>query len=231
MPQAGHVLIGTDNQLLDVDAAFCDIMRSDPDDLRGRSVDDITALADRQECGRAIDRLRQTQRPFTLVKRLIRHDGSLVWVRNTVSITADHGRTPTVVGTIEEVAAPEENDNPAALLDVAQFLVAERRDREDVCDRTLFSEPGWDAVLAAYVAEAEGRAVDVAMLAAMIGHSPSTTERWVNALIQHGVLEIEYRNPKAEAPKAFRLTASTHRKLETYLSRIRSRNRETALND
>ena len=231
MPQTGHVLIGADNELIDVDAAFCDIMRSDPDDLRGQRVADLTAPADRQECVRAILTLRQTQRPFTLVKRLIRHDGSLVWVRNTVSITTSDGRARTVVGTIEEVAAPEENDTPAVLLDVAQFLIAERRDREAVCDRTLFSEPGWDAVLAAYVAEAEGRAVDVATLAAMIDHTPSTTGRWVNALVQHGVLEIEYRNPKAEAPKAFRLTAGTHRKLETYLTTLRQRHRETVMND
>lgn len=231
MPQAGHVLIGTQGELLDMDAAFCDIMHCDPQGIRGRLVLDVTAPADRNECARAIAHLRETHRPFVIVKRFIRDDGSLVWVRNTVSITMDGGSAPTVVATIEPVEAPIGHDSPAILLDVARFLVKARRDRGTVCDRALFSEPGWDAVLAAYVAEAEGRAVDVATLAAMLNHAPTTVERWVKALLQYNVLEIEYRNPSAEAPKAYRLTSDTHRKLEAYLTSIRPQHRELGMHD
>lgn len=231
MPNAGHVLIGTDGKLLDVDAAFCDIMRCDPEGVRGRFVMDMTAPADRQECAQAIATLLATQRPFAIVKRLIRCDGSLVWVRNSVSITMDGSRAAMVVGTIEPVEEPDMEDNPAILLDVARLLVRGRRDRETVCDRSLFSDPGWDTVLAAYVAEAEGRAVGVATLAAQLDHAPATVERWVRALLQYNVLELEYRNPRAEAPKAFRLTSETHRKLETYLGNIRPRYRELAMHD
>ncbi|WP_380785144.1 PAS domain S-box protein [Sphingomonas sp. R86521] len=231
MPNAGHVLIGTDGKLLDVDAAFCDIMRCDPDGVRGRSVMDLTAPADRQECAKAIETLLETQRPFAIVKRLIRCDGSLVWVRNSVSITMDGSRAAMVVGTIEPVAEQDAVGNPAILLDVARLLIRGRRDRELVCDRSLFSDPGWDAVLAAYVAEAEGRAVNIVTLATRLGHAPATIDRWVRALIQHNVLELEYRNPRAEAPKAFRLTTETHRKLESYLGNIRPRYRELAMHD
>lgn len=231
MPNAGHVLIGTDGKLLDVDAAFCEIMRCDPDGVRGRSVLDLTAPADRQECAQAISTLLATQRPFAIVKRLIRCDGSLVWVRNSVSIMMDGSREATVVGTIEPVEEPDGEGNPAMLLDVARLLVKGRRDRETVCDRSLLSDPGWDTVLAAYVAEAEGRAVDVATLADRLDHTPATVERWVRALVQHGVLELEYRNPRAETPKAFRLTGATHRKLESYLGNIRPRYRELVMHD
>lgn len=231
MPNAGHVLIGTDGRLLDVDAAFCDIMRCDPEGVRGRFVMDLTAPADRQECAQAIATLLATQRPFAIVKRLIRCDGSLVWVRNSVSITMDGSRAAMVVGTIEPVAEPEGDGNPAILLDVARLLIKGRRDRETVCDRSLFSDPGWDTVLAAYVAEAEGRALDVVTLAGKLGHAPATVERWIRALVQHHVLELEYRKPRAEAPKAFRLTGDTHRKLETYLGNIGPRHRELAMQD
>jgi PAS domain S-box-containing protein len=231
MPHAGHVLVGAEGQLLDMDAAFCDIMQCDPQDIRGRLILDVTAPADRKECARMIATLRATHRPFVIIKRFVRDDGSLVWVRNTVSITMDGGGTQMVVATIEPVEAPVGNDSPALLLDVARFVIKARRDRGAVCDPALFSEPGWDAVLAAYVAEAEGRAVDVATLASMLHHAPTTVDRWVKALVQYNVLEIEYRNPRAEAPKAYRLTSDTHRKLEDYLGSLRPQHRELAMTD
>lgn len=230
MRHAGHVLIATDGQLLDVDAALCDILRCDPDWARGRYVMEVTAPDDRRECAAAIATLLETHQPFEIVKRLIRRDGSLVRVRNSVSIMMNQSHPPIFVGTIEQIAEGASNGNPAILLDVAHQLVTERRDREKVCDSSLFSEPGWDTVLAAYVAEAEGRVVDVPMLSARMDHAPSTVDRWVKALVQHSVLEHEYRNQRADAPKGFRLTADAHRKLEAYLGNIRPRSREMAVN-
>ena len=225
MAQTGHVIIGTDDQFLNIDAAFCDIMRSPPGGLRGRSVLDVTAPADRPAYARAIAMLRDTQRPIEIVERLIRNDGSLVWVRNTASIMLDHYRGWTVVGTVVPLAIPIGDDTPATLLSVARFLFTSRRERDAVCDPLLFSEPGWDAVLAAYVAEAEGLAIDAATLAAMLQQTPATIERWINALVQHSVLEPEY-HPVSDAPKAFRLTSDAHRKLETYLGAVGARHRE-----
>ncbi|MEG3163242.1 PAS domain-containing protein [Sphingomonas sp. PB2P19] len=222
MAQSGHVFISSGGQLLDVDAAFCDIMRCDADDLRGRLVLEVTAPADRTECARAIATLRQTRRPFVIVKRFVRHDGSHVWVRNSVSMSMDGNGAPMMEAIIEPVDAPADNDNtPAALLDVARFLVTGRRDRGTVGDRALFADLGWDAVLAAYVAEAEGRAVDVVTLARMLDHPAATVGRWVKALLQHGMLEIECRSTSTGALEAYRLTGETHRKLEAYLGRIR----------
>jgi PAS domain S-box-containing protein len=228
MAQAGHVLIGTEDQFLDVDAAFCDIMRCDPDSLRGRFVLEVTAPADRPAYVRAIATLRDTERPVELIKRLIRNDGSLVWVRNRASITLDHHRGRTVVGTVLPLAIPVSDDQPATLLSVARFLFASRRERESVCDRMLFSEPGWDAVLAAYVAEAEGLAIDAVTLAGILEQTPATIQRWINALVQHGVLEPEYHSA-TDKPHAFRLTCDAHRKLEIYLGTVGARHRELAM--
>jgi PAS domain S-box-containing protein len=231
MAQPGHVLIGSSGQMLDVDAAFCDIMRCDAGELRGRHVLEVTAPADRTACARAIDALRQTRRPFVIVKRFLRRDGSQIWVRNSVSMTTDGHGTPMVAAIIEPVDADsEDRASPAMLLDIARFLVTGRRDRWTVGDRALFADPGWDVVLAAYIAEAEGRAIDLVTLARMLDHTPTTIGRWIKALLQHGLLEIEYRSTRAAVGDAYLLAHETHRKLESYLGRLRPHHDTVSMN-
>ncbi len=225
MAQAGHVIIGTRNQFLSVDAAFGDIMQIPPGTLRDRPVLDVIAPPDRPAYARAIAVMRDTQRPIELVLRLIRSDGSLVWARNTASIMPDHDGGCTIVGTVVSQAMPLGDDTPATLLSVARLQFTARRERDSVYDRLLFSEPGWDAILAAYIAEAEGLAIDVATLAGMLQQPLATIARWINALVQHGVLEPEYQGV-GEAPKAFRLTCDAHRKLEIYLGAVGVRHRD-----
>jgi PAS domain S-box-containing protein len=218
MVEAGHVLIGSAGELLSMDAAFCDIIRLPEDAMRGRFVLDVTAPADRTECAMAIQRLRDTGQPFEITKRFIRDDGSLVWVKNSVSITIGDDGPGMIMATIEPVV-PREDHGPAMLLDAARLHNAVRRDRASVCDPAFISDAGWDAILAIYVAEAEGRSVDVNRLAGLIGHTTGHTERWVKALLHLEVIEIEYANPHAEAAKSYRLTAGTHYKLEAFLAR------------
>ncbi|WP_380779707.1 PAS domain-containing protein [Sphingomonas sp. R86520] len=220
MLEAGHVTVNGRGELTGVDAAFCDILKSQPHKVRGKLVLDVTAPADRTECAAAIAKLIATGTPFSIVKRFLCDDGSLVWVRNTVSLMAGGNDPGAIVATIEPVITHDGGRDPALLLETARFLVAGRRDRATICDPSLFSEPGWDAILAAYVAEAEGRAVDATGLAEALGYPHAVVTRWVRALEQHGVLELETRNPTLDREKAFRLTADTHRKLETYLAQI-----------
>ncbi len=218
MIEAGHVLIGNEDQLLAVDNSFCVIMRSERDGMTGRFVRDVTAPADRHECGVAIAQLRKSGKSFEITKRFMRDDGSLLWVRNSVSLAVGPKGATTIMATIQPVAT-QDHQSGAPLLDAAQALIAARHDRASVCDPVLFSNPGWDTVLAAYVAQAEGQAINVARLATSLGISPTVTSRWVKALVQHGVLEIEYRDPQADTAKEFRLTANTQKTLEDYLDR------------
>lgn len=218
MVEAGHVLIGSAGEFLSMDAAFCGIMRLPEDAMRGRFVLDVTAPADRADCAMAIQRLRETGEPFEIAKRLIRDDGSLVWVKNSVSIMIGDDGPGTIMATIEPVV-PREDQDPARLLDSARLHIAIRKDRGSVCDPAFLSEAGWDAILAIYVSEAEGRSVDVARLAELIGQRPGHTERWVKALLHTQMIEIEYVNPHAETAKSYRLTTDAHRKLEAFLAR------------
>jgi PAS domain S-box-containing protein len=218
MVEAGHVLIGTAGEFLSMDAAFCGIMRLSEDEMRGRLVLDVTAPADRMECATAIQQLRDTGRPFEITKRFMRDDGSLVWVKNTVSITIGEDRPGMIVATIEPVS-PRDARGPALLLDMARLHINARRNRESVCDPMFFSDSGWDTILAIYVAEAEGRSIDTERLAGLLGKSIALTDRWITALLRANVLEIEYANPQADTTKAYRLTAATHAKLEVFLAR------------
>ena len=220
MVSAAHVLINDAGEFIGLDQPFCDIMQTRMHAIHGKAVLDMTAPADRAECAEAIRRLRETGIPFVITKRFLRDDGSLIWVRNTVSMATDAQGSAIMVATIEPVAEPAEDRGPAKLLGAARFLAESRRDRAAICDPALFSEPGWDAILACYEAEAAGRPITVTSLVFAIGHTHSVISRWVAALVQHDVLEVETRNPTANAEKSFRLTARTHQRLEAYLDKI-----------
>jgi hypothetical protein len=202
-----------------LDQHFCDIMRAERSDILGRPVLDITAPADREECGEAIRRLCDTGQSFRLDKRFIRDDQTLVWVTNTVSLMRGAGGPDMIVATIDPLIE-DSHRQPARLLMSARFLVACKNDRAAVCDPSLFSDTAWDAILAAYIAEAEGGAVDVPTLAARLAIGVERAARWVTVLIGQGVLEVETRRADAYSAKCFRLTAATHRLLEDHLSRV-----------
>ncbi|WBO21109.1 PAS domain S-box protein [Sphingomonas abietis] len=216
----GHVLIDAEGHLLSCDQGFCDILRAEPASVVGRLVQDVTAPADREECAAAIARLRATRKPFQISKRFLRDDGSLVWVANSVSMIEGAVGPALIVATINPIVDTGEDRAPARLLSSAHFLVTCKNDRASICDVSLFPDTAWDAMLAAYIAEAEGRSIDVAALSAQLDISPVRAGRWIAILLRQGVIEIETRRADAYAPKSFRLTAAIHARLEDHLSRV-----------
>lgn len=221
--RCGHVLIASEGHLVSVDQGFSDIMQAEPATLIGRLVNDVTAPADRRECSQAIARLWATRQPFEISKRFIRDDGSLVWVTNTVSLV-DNGRDENLmVATITPITESPADRAPAKLLDCARILVDLRYDRASIFDASLFSDTAWDAILFAYIAEAEGRAITIAALADTLGISQLRADRWIGVLIGQGAIEIETRETDPYAPKSFRLTNQAHRRLEEHLARASDR--------
>lgn len=217
MDLAGHVLIGEHGAILEMDRGFTELLRSNPERLRGRPVLDITAPADRAECAEAIARLRATGRPFNIVKRFQREDLSLLWVRNEVSIMSGSASNGLVVATCTAVSPDAGRRHPAALLANARNLMALSHERVRVTTLPLITETGWNVIVSTYVAEAEGRAIGVAQLAAALGEAESVVTRWVALLIRDAVLEVETRDPRPDTPKAYRLTATALARLEDYL--------------
>lgn len=202
-----------------LDQHFCALMHAEWADMIGRPVLDITAPADRDECGAAIRELCETGRSFRLSKRFIREDKTLVWVTNTVSKMQAADGGDIIVATIDPLIADDDRQ-PALLLGSARFLEACKADREAVFDPALFADTAWDVILAAYIAEAEGGAVGVLDLAERLGISPDRAMRWINVLIGQGALEVETRRADPYSAKCFRLTGATHRVLEDHLARV-----------
>ena len=217
---SGHVLIDSDGRLQSLDQGFCEIMKAAAETIVGRLVIDVTAPADRAECAAAIGKLRATHQPFRISKRFLRDDGSLVWVTNTVSMVQGADRPDLIVATIDPMVETKPHSAPARLLTSAHFLVESKNDRASICDPSLFPDTAWDAILAAYIAEAEGRAVDVAALSTKLQISRARAVRWIDILLAQGILEIETHGADAYAPKGFRLTGPTYDKLEEHLSKL-----------
>jgi PAS domain S-box-containing protein len=220
MLQAGHVLIDEAGLLVSIDQGFCGIMRADAASMIGRRVRDVTAPADRRECETAIANLVATRKPFRITKRFLRDDGTLVWVANSVSIVEGHVGPNLIVATVDPVGLPVDRRAPARLLECARLIVACKIDRSSVLDRELITDTAWDAMLAAYIAEAEGRVITPAALAAALDLQVERAARWIDILLKRDIVEIEMRGASPNSPKAFRLTAQAHRRLETHLANV-----------
>ena len=224
MTDTGHVLIGTRGELLSVDGGFCTLLQAEAAAIVGRLVLDVTAPPDRAECALAIGMLRETLQPFSISKRFIREDGSLRWVTNTVSITTPGAAPQTIVATIVPIDDPAQYRSPARLLECARLLLESRIDRSLAFDHALFSDPAWDMLLAAYIAEAEGRAVDCAGFAVSAGMTLPVSRRWLRLLVERDLIEMEAGTP-LDAHTAFRLTADGHARFESHLGGLAVKHR------
>lgn len=215
--QPGHVVLDGRGGIVDADESFGHLLLSSTADLRGRNVLSFTAPADRDECKQAIAGLHETGRPFDITKRFIRFDGGIIWVRNSVSRMVIRG-TDLIVATCAPLAESPLREAPAALLQSARMQLSMLKARSLVGAASLLSGPGWPALLQVYIAEAEGRAVTVAELADLLGDPILSCQRWVEALVQFDMLEVETRNVGLDAPKAYRLTGEAGVRLERYLA-------------
>lgn len=217
--RSGHIVIDGNGALVSIDHGFSGIMKAEIPALIGRDVLELTAPADRIECGEAIAKLRSTRTPFELSKRFIRADNSLVWVTNSVSMVGNGHDGDLIVATINPIVEPSCPRAPALLLESARLLAQLQEERSEAFDRSLLSDIGWHAMLAAYIAEAEGLAITIGALAERLGITQRQAQRWIAVLINRNVVEIETREASPFTPKSFRLTGAAHRQLEDHLAR------------
>lgn len=66
--------------------------------------------------------------------------------------------------------------------DIADRLIAERRQRRDHFPTDLFHEPAWDMLLALYLANEDGRILNVKALVASSDAPVTTSQRWIDHL-------------------------------------------------
>lgn len=218
MPRLGLVTIDSEGIILDHDEAFCRSMRAAPQDLIGCNALDITAPADRERCATVLGQLLREGGTVGTTKRLIRRDGTHLWVHNSMTLgSSADGLSPLITIVIEPSDPLPGRRAPHSLLEVAKRIHAARRLRNETFGSSLFMDPAWDLLVAAYIFEAEGRVLTTEDLHAELGIMPANAARWMRALSAETLLEYEDR-ASSGTPSAFRLTVEAHAKFERYLS-------------
>jgi DNA-binding MarR family transcriptional regulator len=91
------------------------------------------------------------------------------------------------VGRPDEAVAAE--SDRSATVRCARQLLGLRRLREEMLGGSLFADPAWDLLLHLYVESAAGRRVAISELCAAAKVRPTTGLRWINLLVEAGLLE------------------------------------------
>jgi PAS domain S-box-containing protein len=86
---AGIVRKDMDGRLLFVNQAFCDMLGYSESELVGKTIWELTHEEDIEQNKQLYDRMAAEGSPFKLEKRLIRRDGSIIWVNVSVSPIMD----------------------------------------------------------------------------------------------------------------------------------------------
>lgn len=218
MGRYGMFTIDDSGVIVDHDDRFADVMRAPANALVGLNGLDYTAPADRERCIALIDQVLRLGETIGTVKRMIRLDGTHVWVHNTLSLAfgTEGQRCLSVI--VDESAPPADWIEPAELLRVAKLVQAARCVRSSTFTSTVFTDFAWDILIAAYITEAEGRVLTTPDLHAQLGLKLVNSSRWIRALHAEGLLDYEDGGSTALITSSFRLSGNAHRKFERYLS-------------
>ena len=112
-----------------------------------------------------------------------------------------------------------DGDRAASRLPIARRLIEERRLRDRFLPDELFHEPAWDMLLALYVAQHEGRVLNVKTLVAAAGAPVTTSQRWIDQLGKLGLVE-RVVDPADRRRLEVSLSESGLQALEEYLAAI-----------
>ena len=85
----GQALSNEAGRFLQVNRSLCEMLRMDAQVLLTRSIRDITHPSDWSDNSALLHRLRHQGEAFTIVKRYLRGDGTVVWVQSYVSLLYD----------------------------------------------------------------------------------------------------------------------------------------------
>ena len=218
MPKNGRIVIDANGMVVAADPGFNAMMRTAEDQV-GINALDITAPGDRDRCTILVGKVIADGLPCSTVKRMIRADGTQLWVRNTLTAAGSAGERLIEID-IEESCPPVGWVEPDKLLHIARLVFESRRGRAATFGTNLFADPAWDLLLAAYICEAEGSVITIARVHGRTGMPLVVASRWLRALRAEGLCEYEDGGNTALVTTPFRLTSAAHQKFETYLSEL-----------
>src|ERR1041385_7993883 len=118
----GIAVSSLDGRILEINRKFADLLGYAPDELRGRTILDITHPVDSQVSGEAMQQLAERRMSaLTFEKRYIRKDGTDLWSWATATLLEGaEGEPPRFLGVIEDIGARKRVEN--ALLDETRIL-------------------------------------------------------------------------------------------------------------
>ena len=85
----GHALADEEGRFTQVDQTLCGLLGFERQELLRRSIHDITHPEDWASNDPLLERLKARDESFTIVKRYLRADGTVIWVQNYVSMLRD----------------------------------------------------------------------------------------------------------------------------------------------
>lgn len=199
--EVAHCLGDADQRILSIDQSFLELLGRDRKEVVGRRGISFTLPDDRPLNSTLLTRLETESVPFSITKRYVRSDGSLLWVNNTVSKFRDGAGPVRLLVTSRATGQPAIDGVLARNLRMARRLCAAIDAGKTAFGADLLSAPPTETLLLLYTAELEGTVLTGEQLAERLGLPWSATVRWLRVLIERGLIEVEGDAPLvAEAP-------------------------------
>ncbi|HJR81266.1 MAG TPA: PAS domain S-box protein [Anaerolineales bacterium] len=148
---AGIVRKGVDGRLMFVNQAFCDMLGYSQAELLTKTIWELTHEEDIDKNKELYDRMAEEGSPFKLEKRLIRRDGSILWVDVSVSPVLDSaGRAQSAVAVEVDITGRKEAEHALQELNLqlenrvqsrtAKLQAANQALREEIAERQQAEE-------------------------------------------------------------------------------------------
>lgn len=184
MPSA-HCVSTVDGIILAGDQGFCELLQRGQADIVGLSFQAVTDPRDIERSIRMLAVLEDGAAPVRLQKRYVRPDGSSIAANLFVTRFSNPDRlVSTLFWRDHGRALP-----PARLWEAALRIRHVHVTRLHLFGEDLCTDPVGSLLTGIYLAEAEGRNVTLAELAAFAGVTMTATTRWVALLQKRGLVQ------------------------------------------
>ena len=186
----GHSVADASGHILAMDDKACDLMGRKSSEVVGLSYVDITHPSDQIGNIARIDTLLPTDAPISIRKRYLRPNGSSVELDVHVSRLETGKDTGRLVGTLMLPPPRRLSINPLNLWQTASKCRQFGEIRRAAIGDDLNGDHAWTIMIHAYLAEAEGRTVEIGAIAHSMRLSASQARRWIKALQANDLMEL-----------------------------------------
>lgn len=193
-----------------------------PNAATDRSLSPLTQFVAPQHLGAALDALSRSaalaatdvQRQVEIITRAAMRLG-----QRLNSINHSTSTLPICSELDEPVLDEEPSLDVANTVHVLRRIIRERRVRERYFKEVRFAEPAWDIILDLTLAWFEGKTVAVSSLCIASGVPISTAMRWINDMIEAGIID-RWIDPADGRRTLVRITPATRDAMLRYLAAL-----------